>query len=118
MDIFEVLLGRVPANTAADQTIALRTAKGNIHVLENYGVQNGDYACEDAFLRSLAEQVDTEVTHLVCLWHDGWPDLPSLHFRKGLLEINGNNEDAGILLQGEHRYLVKSLQATLPPQKK
>ena len=111
MEIFQTLLTQLPAKTDADQTVILRTADGNFHILENHGVLLGDHTEEDRFLRCLG---DAEVTHLVCLWPGGFPDLPSMHFRKGLLEINVNNGRAGILLQGENRYLVKQLSDTLP----
>ena len=111
MELFQTLLAQIPTASKADQTIVVRTADGNIHILENHGILNGDHSAEDRFLRRLG---DVEVTHLVCLWQNGWPDLPSMHLRKGLLEINGNNRCAGILLQGENRYLVKQLSDTLP----
>ena len=114
MDTFEALLGRIPTDTGADQMIALRTAGGRIYVMENRSILSGDHGDEDLFLGSLALQDDTPVTHLVCMWYDGALDLPSMHFRRGLLEINGNNGRAGILLQGEYRYLVKQLADTLP----
>jgi hypothetical protein len=116
-EIFEELLGKIVPQEGVDQIIALRTASGRIFVMENRDILSGDTGDEALFLHSMQMQGQTQVTHLVCRWFDGSIDLPSIHFREKLLEINGNNMDTWILLQGESGYVAKQLQITLPPKK-
>ena len=116
MEIFQELLSQIPENSAADQTIALRTAGGRALVMENRGILSGSQADEDALLHLLALQPDTAVTHLVCRWNDGCVDLPSLRFRRELLALSPQNHDTLILLQGEHGYVARPLHITVPPR--
>ena len=116
-EIFEDLLRRITPQDGVDQIIALRTASGRTFVMENRNIMSGDHGDEDLFLHSLQMQGNTQVTHLVCQIFDGCIDLPSFHFREKLLEINGNNANTWILLQGESGYVAKQLQITLPPKK-
>jgi hypothetical protein len=116
-EIFEELLGKIVPQEGVDQIIALRTASGRTFVMENRNIMSGDHGDEDLFLHSLQMQGNTQVTHLVCRIFDGCIDLPSFHFREKLLEINGNNANTWILLQGDAGYVAKQLQITLPPKK-
>ena len=113
-EIFEELLGKIVPQEGVDQIIALRTASGRIFVMENRDILSGDTGDEALFLHSMQMQGQTQVTHLVCRWFDGSIDLPSIHFREKLLEINGNNADTWILLQGESGYIARQLRITLP----
>ena len=97
-EIFEDLLRRIPADMDADQTIALRTLDGRTFVMENRYVRDADYSDEDTFLHSIAAQGVTVVTHLVCLWAEGCVDVPSMHFREGLLALSPENANTLLLL--------------------
>ncbi len=105
----------------ADQVIALKTACGNTHILKNKGVLNGEYGDEASFLKLLETAADTEILYIVCLWKDGRfnvsVDVPSMHFRQGLLKLNPKNEAAEILLLGDFGYMAKKLIVTMPPKK-
>ncbi len=68
----------------------------------------------DLFLESLAENGNSPVTHLVCLWKVGDVDLPSMALRKRLLEQNPESGNARILLFGESGYMQRSLASTMP----
>ena len=113
-EIFEDLLRRIVPQDGVDQIIALRASNGQTYIMENRNIMSGDNSDEDLFLRSLKAQGVTAVTHLVAVWCDGGLDVPSMHFRQGLLELSPENAETLLLLQGEGHYAVWPLQRTMP----
>ena len=113
-EIFEDLLRRIPADMDADQTIALRTLDGRTFVMENRYVRDADYSDEDTFLHSIAAQGVTVVTHLVCLWAEGCVDVPSMHFREGLLALSPENANTLLLLRDDEHIADWPLRRTMP----
>lgn len=43
------------------------------------------------------------------MWNDGCIDLPSIHFRKLLCELNEKNKDSEILLNGKDSLFVSKI---------
>ena len=82
---------------AAEQVIVVKTAKGNVRFFAN-NVLDQKYVEEKEFVRKLVEQDDTVIQYIVCMWNDESLDLPSMNFRKLLLEVNEENKYAEIYL--------------------
>ena len=61
----------------------------------------------------LMEHADTRIVSMVTLWKDGGADLPSIRFRKALLEMDGHNRDTQMLLQGGNGYILKKIAETV-----
>lgn len=113
MNEYEMLIAEAKALLAeapgAQQVIVVRSAKGNIYHLANTCVETS--ADEDCYLDLLRDADDTAVAALVCMWKDGTLDVPSMHFRKGLLALNPANAAAELPLQSLHCLTVKRLEA-------
>lgn len=105
---------QVQANPEADQVIAVKTAKGNTYHFANHQVQAGSRADEDRFVELLREKDDVTVQYLVAMWNTCGIDLPSMHFRRRLLELSPQNAEAVIPLQGEGGYLMRTIGSTMP----
>ena len=56
---------------------------------------------------------DTRILKLLTMWKTGQVDLPSLAFRKAILEMNSENKDTNILLQGKEGFIIKKLSETM-----
>ena len=98
------------SDPSAEQVITMWTAKGHIRGLLNHGVNSGDTAGEEAFIRELAENGDTEISYVVCMWRDHTLDVPSHHLRESLAELNPANPEAKLLLRSGEGFLVKPLR--------
>ena len=105
-------------HTDADQVIVIRTTSGQVYSLENHHILEGDHSGEDTFLQMLQQKNDTRVESLVCMWDENaFPDMPSIHFRRGLLELNPHNTETGMLVMGDRGEFVRNLGVTVIPQK-
>lgn len=102
----------VEAEQGAQQVIAVKTAKGNVYHFPNHCV--GEPSEEDAFLEMLLEQGDAEIQYILCMWHNYQLDVPSLHFRRRLVEICPRNKDAVVLLLGENVFHAKRVEQLMP----
>ena len=101
-------------NPGAEQAIAVTTAQANTYCFANHSIMSGDHSHENDFIELLLESRDTQVQYIVCKWNGQSVDVPSMNFRRRLVEADGDNENAEILLQGVAGYLVKRLKATMP----
>ena len=102
------------ANPEADQVIVLKTAKENLYCFANHGIMNGDTADEGRFVQMLRDTDDTEVRCLVAVWKNGCVDLPSMHFRCALLELDPRNGEAAVLLRSENGYTMRTVGSAMP----
>lgn len=82
----------------AQQVIVLQTAKGNTYSGISIGENMSDRTPEDALLKTVQDADDTHVLHLVCVWYTKQIDLPSMRFRKALLEMDSRNGETQILV--------------------
>ena len=90
---------RLRAEPEAQMVIALRSTKGGIYVVALPDWT--DPTSEEALLQILRDGGDTEIEQLVCIWqHDCCLDLPSMRFRRSLLELDERNADTLVLLNG------------------
>lgn len=103
---------QVSAEKDAQQVIAVKTAKGNVYHFPNHCV--GEPSEEDTFLEMLLEQGDAEIQYILCMWHNYQLDVPSLHFRRRLVEICPRNKDAVVLLLGENAFHAKRVEQLMP----
>ena len=109
----EALLG---ANPDTQQVIVLRTVNGNLYSVVNRCIFDGDHREEDACLRQLREENDTQVLSILAMGDAHWPEVTSAHFNLGLIALNPENEDARIFLQGRDCIIVRRLKIVLPPR--
>ena len=109
----EALLG---ANPDTQQVIVLRTVNGNLYSVVNRCIFDGDHREEDACLRQLREENDTQVLSILAMGDAHWPEVTSTHFNLGLIALNPENDDARIFLQGRDYIMVKRLKIVLPPK--
>ena len=57
---------------------------------------------------------DTKVVSMLTMWKSGQIDLSSLNFRKALVELDQNNNNTDIILQGKNTLNIKKLSLTIP----
>ncbi len=57
----------------------------------------------------LVSEDDTRILKILVMWKNGEIDVPSYELRKAIVELNNENMDAHILLQGEDGLLIKKL---------
>ena len=56
---------------------------------------------------------DTEISYILCVWQNGGIDLPSITFRRMLVELDVRNLGAKIFLRTENGYSEKELGMTI-----
>ena len=66
---------------------------------------------EDTALAALEQ--DRKVLAVLAMWKGGGLEIPSMHFRQGLLALAPENGETRVILQGEDRILAKKLAETL-----
>ena len=64
--------------------------------------------CEELELKK-----DTRILKLITVWKNGQLDLPSYQLRQALIQLNENNKDADIILQGMDGYIIKKISQTM-----
>ena len=89
----------------AVQIIVVRTNKNSIYLFVNYRMGTE----ETQFINSLLEKKDTIITELLCMWNSNELDVPSMNFRKMLMDLHPDNKKAKLLLQGSKGYIIKEL---------
>lgn len=95
------------SDPSAEQVVTVLTAKGHIRWFLNHNITSGSTADEAAFIKALAESGDTEMAYTVCMWSDSAIDVPSLHLREQLMELNPSNGETQILLRSGEGFVVK-----------
>lgn len=111
-NLIQLIQFQFPLHPGADQVIAVETSKGITRFFaNNLGAGTLD---EDRFVQSLLDQNDTSVKLLVCMWSNGCLDLPSMHLRKHLVEINSENEHTLMLLQATDRPVARTIRWSMP----
>ncbi len=96
------------------QVLILQTADNKIH--EAIVDLSSDADVGEQTLFNEIGKNDT-VTRLICCWANGAFDMPSYNFRKKLCELNPNNETAQMLLNGEKKFILKSIKDTFSKRK-
>ena len=89
------------------------TSKGNIYCKIIFNALSDESINEHSFLSELKSNDDTQIQKIVCLWSNGDIDMPSWKFRKMLCELNVENKNAQMLLNGGISYIIKSILQTL-----
>ncbi len=56
---------------------------------------------------------DPTVLSMLTMWHSGEVDLPSMAFRKSLVNLDKSNLNADIVLRSDNGYILKKLYITL-----
>lgn len=97
-ELLEIGYDLLATSGTAQQVIVLQTEKGNTYSGISIGEDRRDRTPEDALLKALQDAGDTHVLHLVCVWYTKQIDLPSMRFRKALLEMDSRNGETQILV--------------------
>lgn len=103
------LRSRAESEGSGEQALAVATETGTRYFELDCGTWGG--AGETAVLAALRET--RKILGIACMWQGGSLDVPSRSLRQGLLDLNPENGEAWILLQGEDRIIVKRLADTL-----
>lgn len=111
----------------ADQIIVAETAKSNVYHFENHLFLDGKvdtrFPDEEAFMEMLKEKGDCALKYIVCMWKNGAVEIPSMHFRKMLMEASHENGAAMYVVhaedeKGELVLGVRTVSRSMPPAKK
>lgn len=87
------------------QVTVLFTDNGNYYVTTN--------DIDGMICNELKNKNDTKIINMLTMWKSGDIDLPSIRFRKALVELDESNCDTNIIVQGKDGCLVKKLSATI-----
>lgn len=90
----------------APQVTVLLTANDAVYVAVN--------DVDGSVCETLKQKQDTKILRMLTMWKDGGVDLSSYRFRATLVEMNEDNADTAVILQGENGLHIKRLGATLP----
>ncbi|MBR5134562.1 MAG: DUF1835 domain-containing protein [Clostridia bacterium] len=80
---------------------------------EPYIINNNNW---EPTVEQMKSANDTLVTAMVALFENGAVDVPSIMFRKALVELNEQNIHANVVLQTQDGYVMKSLENLMPPK--
>lgn len=114
----------VSMSLQAEQIIVVETVKSNVYHFENHLHIGGQFDArlldEERFVRMLKEKNDSEVKYIVCMWKNGGVEIPSMHFRKLLLEVSPKNADAMFVVltedgKGGLALGVRTVGRSMPP---
>lgn len=75
---------------------------------------SGSMEEEDVFLKTLAENEDTEIRCAVCVWKDLTIDMMSHHLLKSLIELNPANKETIVILRTVGGLQTKPLRSCMP----
>lgn len=110
----------------ADQIVVVETAKSNVYHFENHLFAEGksDLVFEDEkhFVEMLQENADCEIQYIVCMWKKGSVEIPTMHFRKLLLEVSPKNAEARFVVltedgNGGLAFGVRTIGWSMPAKK-
>ncbi len=111
--MFEKMLG-IAKNSLS--LIGDKKPKEQVTVL--FSDKNNCYIAVDDFDGLICEELrankDTKIVRLLTMWKGEHIDLPSIKFRRALIELDEYNNDTDIILQGKENYIVKKLSVTMP----
>lgn len=105
----------VKSDSSAEQCVVVRTQKENQYYLFNHHMISGSVEEEDVFLKMLAENEDTEIRCVVCMWSDYTIDMMSHHLLKSLIELNPANKNTAVILRTVGGLQTKPLRSCMPP---
>ncbi len=75
------------------------------------------YTAMDDWSGAICEELkiknDTHILKILTVWKNGQLDLPSYQLRQALIQLNENNKDADIILQGMDGYIIKKISQTM-----
>ena len=117
MKEMDALIGEAKAKVnempSAEQIVGVKTAKGNVYFFANNVLSKG---AEDEidFWKELCDKSDTEIKYVVCMWNNHGIEIPSMSFRKMILESVPKNAETILILQGKNGIVGKTLGACMP----
>ena len=87
------------------QVTVLLTDNNNIYIAVN--------DVDGLICKKMKNAKDTKIVRMLTMWKDGKIDLSSIKFRNALIEMNDQNSNTDIILQGKEDYLIKKLAVTI-----
>ncbi len=90
------------------QAVVLLTANGN-----KYSILLENALSNEINFAKLSDANDTEISGILCMWQDGNVDVPSMHFRKKLCDLDPLNENAEIFVRTRDGFSAVKLKNTL-----
>lgn len=93
---------------SAEQIVVVKTAKSNIRFFAN-NISDQRYEDEKKIVKELINEEDVVIHYIVCMWNDFNVDLPSMNFRKLLLDISKQNMYAKMYLGSRTMEIHKSM---------
>ena len=99
-------INEAPLQLPSPQVTVLLSANGNIYTAVN--------DIDGTICEQLKRDKNTKIYKMITMWKDGSIDLPSINLRKALIELNEDNNNTDIMLQGKEGCLIKKLSVTIP----
>ena len=97
----------------ATQAIVLYSASGKTYrkIIEN--ACSEDKKAEKELLAELKAAADTEIRYVLCMWQDHNIDIPSFAFRRMLVELDPQNQDALLFVTTKEGIAVIKASSTM-----
>ena len=92
--------------------IVVKTTKSNVYSFPNNILSKGT-ADEENFVKKLLNQGDCEIKYVVAMWTEESIEIPSMNFRKLLLEASPKNAQAILVGQGENGIVCKTIETCM-----
>lgn len=104
-------------NPSVDQVIVVKTEKSNIYHFTNQlyidGTFNEKSEDEEKFVQMLLDKEEQVLRYIVCMWNGCSIDVPSMNFRKLLLEASEKNTEAMLVVQSIPDLILKKMSITM-----
>lgn len=108
----------VSLDSSADQVIVVETEKSNMYHFANHLYVDGHFVekseDEEKFVQMLINKGESALKYIVCMWNENSIDLPTMHFRKLLMDISEKNADTMLVLQSIPDVILKRLSDCMP----
>ena len=98
-------IDEIPNGLPDAQVTVILTENGNLYTSVN--------DIEGLICKELQINKDTKIIRMLTMWKSGDIDLASIKFRKALVELDEENVNTDVILQGKDDCLVKKMVATL-----
>ena len=79
----------------------------------NYNTYVAVNDVDGTICEELKRDKNTKIVKMLTMWKNGGIDLPSFAFRKALINMDEDNNNTDMILQGKEGYLIKKLAVTM-----
>ncbi len=94
-------------DSTAEQLVFVQTVKGNVYYVSGNPMLGAEenVRMAETLTFTMMQKADTHVAYIICVWKQKQVDVPSIAVRKALYELDYQNGDAKIVLNGTVRKL-------------